>query len=159
MAKTSVKLYMTNKTIEFGSESIVSLEFEQQSTSDYSRPVYDIYPAYGTLVVKDKDLSLYNMALNGEFDNYNYKIEVFTNNSKVARLYITELPVYSFSDKTLSMVLGDELTKANTKIYAGYDYPLEPKTLFDVALAGLVASALTGSCSAGVASLSSAGSL
>ena len=139
MAKTSVKLYMTNKTIEFGSESIVSLEFEQQSTSDYSRPVYDIYPAYGTLVVKDKDLSLYNMALNGEFDNYNYKIEVFTNNSKVARLYITELPVYSFSDKTLSMVLGDELTKANTKIYAGYDYPLEPKTLFDVALAVLKA--------------------
>ena len=139
MAKTSVKLYMTNKTIEFGSESIVSLEFEQQSTSDYSRPVYDIYPAYGTLVVKDKDLSLYNMALNGEFDNYNYKIEVFTNNSKVARLYITELPVYSFSDKTLSMVLGDELTKANTKIYSGYDYPLEPKTLFDVALAVLKA--------------------
>lgn len=139
MAKTSVKLYMTNKTIEFGSESIVSLEFEQQSTSDYSRPVYDIYPAYGTLVVKDKDLSLYNMALNAEFDNYNYKIEVFTNNSKVARLYISELPVYSFSDKTLSMVLGDELTKANTKIYAGYDYPLELKTLFDVALAVLKA--------------------
>lgn len=139
MAKTSVKLYMTNKTIEFGSESIVSLEFEQQSTSDYSRPVYEIYPAYGTLVVKDKDLSLYNMALNGEFDNHNYKIEVFTNNSKVARLYITELPVYSFSDKTLSMVLGDELTKANTKIYSGYDYPLEPKTLFDVALAVLKA--------------------
>lgn len=139
MAKTSVKLYMTNKTIEFSSESIVSLEFEQQSTSDYSRPVYDIYPAYGTLVVKDKDLSLYNMALNGEFDNYNYKIEVFVNNSKVARLYITELPVYSYEDKTLSMVLGDELTKATTKIYAGYDYPLEPKTLFDVALAVLKA--------------------
>lgn len=139
MAKTSVKLYMTNKTIEFGSESIVSLEFEQQSTSDYSRPVYDIYPAYGTLVVKDKDLSLYNMALNGEFDNYNYKVEVFVNNSKVARLYISELPVYSYDDKTLSMVLGDELTKANTKIYAGYDYPLQPKTLFDVALAVLQA--------------------
>ncbi len=139
MAKTSVKLYMTNKTIEFGSESIVSLEFEQQSTSDYSRPVYDIYPAYGTLVVKDKDLSLYNMALNGEFDNYNYKVEVFVNNSKVARLYISELPVYSYADKTLSMVLGDELTKANTKIYAGYDYPLQPKTLFDVALAVLQA--------------------
>lgn len=139
MAKTSVKLYMTNKTIEFGSESIVSLEFEQQSTSDYSRPVYDIYPAYGTLVVKDKDLSLYNMALNGEFDNYNYKVEVFVNNSKVARLYISELPVYSYADKTLSMVLGDELTKANTKIYAGYDYPLQPKTLFDVALAVLKA--------------------
>lgn len=137
MAKTSVKLYMTNKTIEFGSESIVSLEFEQQSTSDYSRPVYDIYPAYGTLVIKDKDLSLYNMALNGEFDNYNYKVEVFVNNSKVARLYISELPVYSYADKTLSMVLGDELTKANTKIYAGYDYPLQPKTLFDVALAVL----------------------
>lgn len=139
MAKTSVKLYMTNKTIEFASESIVSLEFEQQSTSDYSRPVYDIYPAYGTLVVKDKDLSLYNMALNGEFDNYNYKVEVFVNNSKVARLYISELPVYSYVDKTLSMVLGDELTKANTKIYAGYDYPLQPKTLFDVALAVLQA--------------------
>lgn len=139
MAKTSVKLYMTNKTIEFGSESIVSLEFEQQSTSDYSRPVYDIYPAYGTLVVKDKDLSLYNMALNGEFDNYNYKVEVFVNNSKVARLYISELPVYSYADKTLSMVLGDELTKANTKIYGGYDYPLQPKTLFDVALAVLQA--------------------
>lgn len=139
MAKISVKLYMTNKTIEFGSESIVSLEFEQQSTSDYSRPVYDIYPAYGTLVVKDKDLSLYNMALNGEFDNYNYKVEVFVNNSKVARLYISELPVYSYADKTLSMVLGDELTKANTKIYGGYDYPLQPKTLFDVALAVLQA--------------------
>lgn len=139
MAKTSVKLYMTNKTIEFGSESIVSLEFEQQSTSDYSRPVYDIYPAYGTLVVKDKDLSLYNMALNGEFDNYNYKVDVFVNNSKAARLYISELPVYSYVDKTLSMVLGDELTKANTKIYAGYDYPLQPKTLFDVALAVLQA--------------------
>ncbi len=139
MAKTSVKLYMTNKTIEFGSESIVSLEFEQQSTSDYSRPVYDIYPAYGTLVVKDKDLSLYNMALNGEFDNYNYKVEVFVNNSKVARLYISELPIYSYADKTLSMVLGDKLTKANTKIYAGYDYPLQPKTLFDVALAVLQA--------------------
>lgn len=135
MAKTSVKLYMTNKTIEFGSESIVSLEFEQQSTSDYSRPVYDIYPAYGTLVVKDKDLSLYNMAINGEFDNYNYKVEVFVNNSKVARLHITQLPVYSYSDKTLSLVLGDELSKADTKIYSGYDYPLEPKTLFDVALA------------------------
>lgn len=128
MAK--VKVILKAKTdIVFENDSLVSLSWEQQSTSDYSRPIYDLYPAYGQVVVKDKGLKLYNMALNGDFDNYEYPVEIYVNNSIVGKFIITQLPVYSYDDKTLSFVLGDRLANADNITYQGYDYPLQPETL------------------------------
>lgn len=128
MAK--VKVLLKAKTdIEFENDSLVSLSWEQQSTSDYSRPIYDLYPAYGQVVVKDKALKLYNMALKGDFDNYEYPVEIYVNNSIVGKFIITQLPVYSYDDKTLSFVIGDRLANADNITYQGYDYPLKHDTL------------------------------
>lgn len=134
MAKTVVRLYKTSYNyIQFTNDRLVELSWEQQSTSDYSKPIYDLYPAYGTLVIKDKGLELYNMALNGEFNDYEYPVKIYVNNALVGNFIVTELPVYSYEDKTLSLVIGDRLSKADNIIYKGYKYPLTPQDLRPIA--------------------------
>lgn len=130
MAKTVFKLYISETdALEFADEDLLSLEWEQQSTNDRSTPTYDLYPVYGEVKLQDRGLVLYDMAINGKFDQYDYPIEIFVNNTKVGSFVITQLPVYSYADKTLSLTFGDRLSIADTSIYDGYDYPETAQTL------------------------------
>lgn len=130
MAKTVFKLYTrATQALEFSDEDIISLEWEQQSTRDHSTVIYDLYSVYGTVVLQDKNLVLYNKAINGEFDQYDYPIELFINNTKVGAFVVTQLPSYSYADKSLTLSFGDKLSIADTAIYSGYDYPQTKKNL------------------------------
>ena len=138
--KTTIRLYTSDTTyIDFADDSIVELSWEEQSTTDYSKPIYDIYPLSGHVVIKDKDLTLYNKAINGEFDQYDYPVEVIVGDKYyeydgfAVRFYINALPEYSYEDKTLTLSLSDKLAKADELTYSGYDYPFEPQTLYTIA--------------------------
>ncbi len=139
--KTTIRLYTSDTTyLDFADDSIVELSWEQQSTTDYSKPIYDIYPLSGHAVIKDKDLTLYNKAINGEFDQYDYPVDVIVGKimlgfSCTTRFYINALPEYSYEDKTLTLSLSDKLAKADELTYSGYDYPFEPQTLYTIARA------------------------
>lgn len=140
--KTTIRLYTSDTTyLDFADDSIVELSWEQQSTTDYSKPIYDIYPLSGHVVIKDKDLTLYNKAINGEFDQYDYPVEVivgdkyYEDDGFAIRFYINALPEYSYEDKTLTLSLSDKLAKADELTYSGYDYPFEPQTLYTIARA------------------------
>lgn len=142
--KTTIRLYTSDTTyLDFADDSIVELSWEQQSTTDYSKPIYDIYPLSGHVVIKDKDLTLYNKAINGEFDQYDYPVEVivgdkyYEDDGFAVRFYINALPEYSYEDKTLTLSLSDKLAKADELTYSGYDYPFEPQTLYTIARAVL----------------------
>lgn len=130
MAKTVFKLKPSEtETLVFADEDIISLEWEQQATSNRTTAIYDLYAVYGKVELQDKGLVLYNKALNGEFDEYEYPIELFVNNTKVGSFVVTELPNYSYADKTLSLTFGDRLSIADSSIYEGYDYPEKAQTL------------------------------
>lgn len=133
MSKVVVRLHTKAKQgadyLDFENEDLLSLNFEFQSTTNYSNPVYDTYPSYGTIEIQDKNLALYNMAINDEFNDYEYPVEIFVNNSIVGKFYISELPVYSYASKTLSITVSDILNKVDTLYYKGYPYPLEQQTL------------------------------
>lgn len=138
--KTTIRLYTSDTAyLDFADDSIVELSWEQQSTTDYSKPIYDIYPLSGHVVIKDKDLTLYNKAINGEFDQYDYPVEVivgdkyYEDDGFAVRFYINALPEYSYEDKTLTLSLSDKLAKADELTYSGYDYPFEPQTLYTIA--------------------------
>lgn len=133
MSKVVVRLHTKAKQgadyLDFSNEDLLSLNFEFQSTTDYSTPIYDTYPSYGTIEIQDKNLALYNMAINDEFNDYEYPVEIFVNNSIVGKFFISELPVYSYASKTLSITVGDSLNKVDTLYYKGYPYPLKEQTL------------------------------
>lgn len=133
MSKVVVRLHTKAKQgadyLDFSNEDLLSLNFEFQSTTDYSNPIYDTYPSYGTIEIQDKNLALYNMAINDEFNDYEYPVEIFVNNSIVGKFFISELPVYSYASKTLSITVGDSLNKVDTLYYKGYPYPLKEQTL------------------------------
>lgn len=133
MANVVVRLHTKAKQganyLDFSNEDLLTLNFENQSTTDYSNPIYDTYPSYGTIEIQDKNLTLYNMAINDEFNDYEYPVEIFVNNSIVGKFVITELPVYSYASKTLQITVGDSLSKIDSLYYKGYPYPLEQQTI------------------------------
>ena len=133
MSKVVVRLHTKAKQgadyLDFENEDLLTLNFEQQSTTNYSNPIYDTYPSYGNIEIQDKNLTLYNMAINDEFNDYEYPVEIFVNNSIVGKFIITELPVYSYASKTLSITVGDSLSKIDSLYYGGYKYPLEQQTI------------------------------
>lgn len=133
MSKVVVRLHTKAKQgadyLDFSNEDLLSLNFEFQSTTDYSNPIYDTYPSYGTIEIQDKNLALYNMAINDEFNDYEYPVEIFVNNSIVGKFFISELPVYSYASKTLQITVSDSLNKVDTLYYKGYPYPLKEQTL------------------------------
>lgn len=133
MSKVVVRLHTKAKQgadyLDFENEDLLTLNFEYQSTTNYSNPIYDTYPSYGNIEIQDKNLTLYNMAINDEFNDYEYPVEIFVNNSIVGKFVITELPVYSYASKTLSITVGDRLSKIDSLYYGGYKYPLEQQTI------------------------------
>ena len=61
MSKVVVRLHTKAKQgadyLDFSNEDLLSLNFEFQSTTDYSNPIYDTYPSYGTIEIEDKNLA------------------------------------------------------------------------------------------------------
>ncbi len=126
--KISIELG-NNETRTYENEDILQLSSRTRSVSDANVPIFNAFSSLGTIVIKDKDLSIYKDAQDGKWDNYKYYVNLFLNDSQIAQHTISERPQYNYSDKTLTLQLSNDLDILDTLTYSGYEYPLTSQTL------------------------------
>ena len=95
-------------------------------------PEFDIFPNSGTLTVKDRNLDIYNNAINGIFDNYEYKVVYFLENEIIATHIINQRPRYDYDAKTCTFYLGNSLDSLANQTFTPYAYPLKSEPLDEV---------------------------
>lgn len=135
MAQIKIELYGDGTLIKvFDQSDLISYNLRTEASNDPQTPIFDIYPSSGTLVIQDKEQELYNIAVNGGFDYTQFETKLYINDDDIVvyRNISTDLPVYSAEDKTLTLTLTDELDRASTETYDGYNYPLESKNLYEI---------------------------
>ena len=126
------------ETLEFDNEKILKATTRSRSTSEPDVPVFNAFSSEGTLLIKDDDLSIYEKAQNGAFDNYEYDVDVLLNNKTIAKHKISKRPFYNYSEKTLTIDLGNSIDMFDDLTYEGYiypgictseEYPIKPQSL------------------------------
>lgn len=136
MAKLKIELIIgegNGNILTFDETQVLDWSTKTFCTSDASLPVFDMFPNSGSVVIKDSNLSLYNQAISGMFDNnYNYELNIYVDDEKIAHHLVNEQPKYSYEEKTLTLYLGNELDIANDLIYEGYTYPLEEQNFLTI---------------------------
>lgn len=121
----------------FYNEDVISFYTKTTATNDINYPVFNAFASDATLVVKDRNLDLYDLATEGAFDSYNYPVSIEIQNQdfewkKIAQHIVKEQPKYSYVDKTLTIELGNQLDVLDSLTYAGYEYKWQAGTLYDV---------------------------
>ena len=135
MANLKAIIYTTTNgenNLEYGIKDIVSLSSISQVIANEELPNFDYFPNSGTLTVKDNNLVIYNKALNGEFDDFRYKVKYFLNNKPISSHIINERPNYDYESKTCTFYLGNEADYAINQPLPIYAYPLKSQTLYEV---------------------------
>lgn len=128
----------TSQIIEFTNEDIISFYTKTTATNDVNMPVFNSFASDGTLVIKDRNLDIFNLAIEGFFDSYNYPVNIYIQNSQdfewkqIASHIVKAQPKYSYVDKTLTIELGNGLDVLDSLTYAGYEYKWESGTLYDI---------------------------
>lgn len=130
MANVKIELkYNENKPETFEDFQILSWTTTTTCTNNLHMPVFDAFPNSGQVVLKDSDLSIYENAINGLYDeDYNFEVDIYIDNKKIAHHIVNQQPYYNYEEKTLTLNLGNELDINNDLIYEGYSYPLEPQS-------------------------------
>lgn len=121
----------TNDLI-FENEDILAISTNTKCIEKENLPEFDIFPNSGTLTVKDRNLDIYNKAINGFFDNYEYKVEYWLENEIIATHIINQRPKYDYDAKTCTFYLGNSLDSLANQTFTPYAYPLKSETLYDV---------------------------
>ena len=75
-----------DNNLVFENEDILAISTNTKCIENENLPEFDIFPNSGTLTVKDRNLDIYNNAINGIFDNYEYKVVYFLENEIIAVL-------------------------------------------------------------------------
>ena len=135
MSKLKAIIYTSKNNIdnlEFENDDIIAISTNSKVINDIETPEFDVFPNNGTLTVKDKDLNIYNKALEGVFDDFRYKVEYFVDNVIFASHIINERPRYDYEDKTCTFYLGNDLDNLNFLPTTVYPYPKKAQTLKDV---------------------------
>lgn len=132
MGKFRVEIDL-DTTVTFESNKIKQLSTRTMATNDPTKPVFDVFANQGLLVIKDTDLSIYNKAIDGTFDNlYQFNVRFYKGNNLIANHIINQRPIYDYTNKTFTLNLGNELDNINNILYKGYDYPLKEEPLQDL---------------------------
>lgn len=121
-----------NNDLIFENEDILAISTNTKCIENENLPEFDIFPNSGTLTVKDRNLDIYNKAINGVFDNYEYKVEYFLENNIIATHIINQRPRYDYDAKTCTFYLGNSLDSLANQTFTPYDYPLKSETLYEV---------------------------
>lgn len=134
MAKLKIELIIgEGQVLTFDETQVLDWSTKTFCTSDASLPVFDMFPNSGSVVIKDSNLELFDNAISGVFNNnYNYELNIYVDDEKIAHHLVNEQPKYSYEEKTLTLYLGNELDIANDLIYEGYAYPLEEQTFLTI---------------------------
>lgn len=124
MADIKFKIQINDtESLEFDNEKILNFRTRTRSTSEPDLPVFNVFASEGTLTIKDDDLSIYAKAEQGIFDNYEYNVDVTLNDVLIAQHKISQRPYYNYSDKTLTIQLGNSIDMFDNLTYEGYSYP------------------------------------
>lgn len=113
----------------FENEDILAISTNTKCIENENLPEFDIFPNSGTLTVKDRNLNIYNKAINGFFDNYEYKVKYFLENEIIATHIINQRPKYDYDAKTCTFYLGNSLDSLANQTFTPYAYPLKSETL------------------------------
>ena len=116
--------------IPFEFDTIQDLSTRTMATNNPTQPVFDVFANQGLLVLKDKDLTLYNNAISGVFDNtYQFDVFLYKGNKLIASHIVNQRPYYDFANKTLTLNLGNSIDSFLNVLYKGFEYPLEPQAI------------------------------
>lgn len=135
MAKLKIELVigLNDNILTFDETQVLDWSTKTFCTSEASSTIFDVFPNSGQIVLKDIDLDLYNNSINGLFDsNYNYEVNIYIDDEKIAHHIINQQPYYNYEDKTLTLNLGNELDITNELVYEGYEYPLEEQDFLTI---------------------------
>lgn len=135
MAKLKIELVigLNNNSLTFDETQVLDWSTKTFCTSEASSTIFDVFPNSGQIVLKDIGLDLYNNSINGLFDsNYNYEVNIYIDDEKIAHHIINQQPYYNYEDKTLTLDLGNELDITNELVYEGYKYPLEEQDFLTI---------------------------
>ena len=113
----------------FENEDILAISTNTKCIENENLPEFDIFPNSGTLTVKDRNLVIYNKAIEGLFDNYEYKVEYYLENQIIATHIINQRPRYDYEAKTCTFYLGNKLDKLSNQTFPTYVYPLTRESL------------------------------
>lgn len=135
MSRIKAKIYTSLTSLDdknnliFENEDILAISTNTKCIENENLPEFDIFPNSGTLTVKDRNLDIYNNAINGIFDNYEYKVEYYLENQIIATHIINQRPRYDYDAKTCTFYLGNKLDKLSNQTFTPYVYPLKSETL------------------------------
>ena len=135
MAKLKIELVigLNNNSLTFDETQVLDWSTKTFCTSEASSTIFDVFPNSGQIVLKDIGLDLYNNSINGLFDsNYNYEVNIYIDDEKIAHHIINQQPYYNYEDKTLTLDLGNALDITNELVYEGYKYPLEEQDFLTI---------------------------
>ena len=119
--------------IPFEFDTIQDLSTRTMATNNPTQHVFDVLSNQGWLGLKDKDLNLYNNAINGVFDNaYQFEVLLYKGNVLIAKHIINQRPFYDFANKTLTLSLGNSIDNFDNVLYKGFEYPLMPTTIQNI---------------------------
>ena len=111
------------ENISFEFDAIQDLSTRTMATNNPTQPVFDVFANQGLLVVKDKDLTMYNNAINGVFDNaYQFDVFFYKGNVLIASHIVNQRPFYDFANKTLTLSLGNSIDNFENIVYSGLKY-------------------------------------
>ena len=128
MGKFRVDIIIKNakgekEVLTYKENQLVDFETNTFSTSNPTRLDCNSYPSEGTVVIKDTNLELYNRAINGAFDNtFNFEVLIYKGNNVFARHIVNQRPRYNYSNKTLTLNLGNEIDLFDNILIKGFSY-------------------------------------
>lgn len=130
MGKFLIKLTFTNtsgdkETLEFDNKKYENLSTRSFVTNDATKPNFSAFPNEGRVILKDTDLTLFNKAINGDFDNaYNFEVDIYKGDTHIAHHIVNQRPKYDYGNKTMVLNLGNEIDNFRNTNYEGFSYPL-----------------------------------
>ena len=114
------------ETLVFNKDRLKSLRTRTFCTNNPTQPVFDVFANDGTIVIKDIDLSLYNRALQGDFDNtYKFDVRLYKGTEQIAYHIVNQRPKYDFANKTLTLNLGNNIDILKDIVFKGYSRDYE----------------------------------
>lgn len=132
MAKVTAKIYLTDGTsVEFGKESIQSVDSLSQSTSDASSVSYDVLSSTGSLQIVDINGKIEDYIKQGLIDTSSLQIELYFND-KLVRKHISSDNNYDNNTKVLTTNLTDSLSVWDIIKFNGYYYPEKEETAYEM---------------------------
>lgn len=102
-----------------------------QSTSNPSEPFYGVLANSGSINLVDVDGRISDLIEDGIMPISNVPVQVYLNNNLI-QTHITTDSSYNASSNEVSISLSNILQNMSKRKYRGFDYPEEPRNLYDV---------------------------